>query len=292
MNQRTHYEVLGLTPNCTSEDIKKSYRKLALIWHPDKHDNKIEAQANFASINEAYNTLSDTNKREIYDLYGQQGLDMSSSTSSDGMSFFFQKGFNGTEKSPFDLLKDIFAENGDEPVYKEHDMFDFSNNFKSTFESFMNDNFVSATEDDSTNFLSSYKPTFMSETFSSQFMTLDQLYGNQENISKKSNPLNKKVPSKVQKNDKRSFLVNDEEEDLYEDLIFIQRRGTKLDRKLSFYSQAFDEREEEKGNKSRKSGKKEIYNLEGLYQEQGCKKLKTLHSFVKTTSILDDELIC
>jgi len=298
MNQGTHYEVLGLTPNCTPQDIKRSYRQLALIWHPDKHSNKIEAQTTFASINEAYNVLSDANKRRIYDTYGQQGLDMENSTSNNRTNFFCQKGFNGTDKSAFDILRDIFEDNDDESAYKTNDIFDFSNTFKSTFESFMNDSFVSAEEDNS-NFLNNYKPTFMSETFSSQFISLDQLYGNQKNSKKSTdaNPLTKRNSPQGQKNNKRVFLINEEEEDQVNDTIFSDSmRGTRVDRKLSFYSQAFGESDNSKAkvNKSKKSGKRDSCNLEGLYQEKGYKKMKTLHIFIQKDEPIfkDDELIC
>jgi len=283
MNQRPHYEVLGLTQNCTPQEIKRNYHKLALIWHPDKHNNKPEAGSTFASINEAYNTLSDANKRRIYDTYGQQGLDMENSTNNKSANFFCQKGFNGTDKSAFDILRDIFEDKDDECTYGAFDMPDLSNTFKSTFESFINDHFVSA-EDDSTNFLSSYKPTFLSETFSSQFVSLDQLYEKQNTSKKasKKNPLTKKNSSNAQKSNRRVFLVNEEEDEIEETIFSFEIRGTKLDRKLSFYSQAFGESDscEEKVKMSKKNAKRESYSFEGLYQEKGCKKLKTLYSFI------------
>jgi len=298
MNQRTHYEVLGLTPNCTPQEIKRSYHQLALIYHPDKHINKTEAEATFAGINDAYNTLSDVNKRRIYDTYGQKGLDMENSTNNNRANFFFEKGFNGTDKSAFDILRDIFEDKDDDCTNGAFDMPDLSNTFKSTFESFMNDHSVSA-EEDSTNFLSNYKPTFLSETFSSQYTPLDQLYGKQNNSKKavKKNPLTKKNSSNVQKSSKRVFLINEEEDEIEETIFSFEIRGTKLDRKLSFYSQAFDESDscEGKVNKSsKKIGKREIYNLKGLYQEKGCKKLKTFPSFIQQGGLIfkDDELIC
>jgi len=70
-----YYEILGISRDATEADIKKAYRKLALKWHPDKNpDNKEEAEEKFKSIAEAYEVLSDKNKRDIYDRHGKEGL--------------------------------------------------------------------------------------------------------------------------------------------------------------------------------------------------------------------------
>src|SRR5579859_7769493 len=63
-----YYETLGLTKSASADDIKKAYRKLALEWHPDKHTgDKTEAEKKFKEINEAYQVLSNPQKREMYD---------------------------------------------------------------------------------------------------------------------------------------------------------------------------------------------------------------------------------
>ncbi|XP_031148719.1 dnaJ homolog subfamily B member 6b isoform X6 [Sander lucioperca] len=70
-----YYQTLGVQKNATQEDIKKAYRKLALKWHPDKNpDNKEEAEKRFKELSEAYEVLSDENKRSTYDRYGKDGL--------------------------------------------------------------------------------------------------------------------------------------------------------------------------------------------------------------------------
>nr|AYN74404.1 heat shock protein [Acipenser oxyrinchus oxyrinchus] len=70
-----YYQTLGVQRNATQEDIKKSYRKLALKWHPDKNpDNKDDAERKFKELSEAYEVLSDANKRDVYDRYGKEGL--------------------------------------------------------------------------------------------------------------------------------------------------------------------------------------------------------------------------
>lgn len=70
-----YYEILSISQSASNEEIKKAYRKLALKWHPDKNlDRKEVAEINFKLISEAYEVLSDTNKRQIYDQYGKDGL--------------------------------------------------------------------------------------------------------------------------------------------------------------------------------------------------------------------------
>ena len=68
---KDYYAILGVEKNATSEEINKSYRKLAIQWHPDKNlDNAQEASEKFKEINEAYDVLSDAEKRAKYDRFG------------------------------------------------------------------------------------------------------------------------------------------------------------------------------------------------------------------------------
>ncbi|KVI06374.1 dnaJ homolog subfamily B member 1-like [Cynara cardunculus var. scolymus] len=71
-----YYNILKVNRNASDEDLKKAYRRLAMIWHPDKNvsSNKSEAEAKFKQISEAYDVLSDPQKRQIYDLYGEEAL--------------------------------------------------------------------------------------------------------------------------------------------------------------------------------------------------------------------------
>ncbi|XP_052180527.1 uncharacterized protein LOC127793823 isoform X2 [Diospyros lotus] len=70
-----YYNILKVNRNATEEDLKRGYRRLAMIWHPDKNpSNKREAEAKFKQISEAYDVLSDPQKRQIYDLYGEEAL--------------------------------------------------------------------------------------------------------------------------------------------------------------------------------------------------------------------------
>ena len=74
MESLDYYEVLEVTRTSDKESIKKSYRKLALKYHPDRNPDDKDAEERFKLINEAYEVLSDENKRAIYDRYGKEGL--------------------------------------------------------------------------------------------------------------------------------------------------------------------------------------------------------------------------
>lgn len=73
LNSEDYYEVLGCDRSANDAQLKKAYRKLAVKWHPDKNPGNDVATKNFQKISEAYATLSDANKRKMYDMYGKEG---------------------------------------------------------------------------------------------------------------------------------------------------------------------------------------------------------------------------
>jgi molecular chaperone DnaJ len=74
MAQRDYYEVLGVERNAAPDDIKKAYRKLALKYHPDKNPGDATCEGKFKAVAEAFDVLSDPDKRRLYDQYGHEGM--------------------------------------------------------------------------------------------------------------------------------------------------------------------------------------------------------------------------
>ncbi len=106
--KRDYYEVLGVSKNATDEELKKAYRRLAKKYHPDANpDNKEEAEKNFKEVNEAYEVLSDAQKRRMYDQFGHDGpAGFGGGNPGGGYYSYSTSGFSGFED--FDL-GDIFS---------------------------------------------------------------------------------------------------------------------------------------------------------------------------------------
>ena len=75
MTKRDYYEVLGVGKDAAEADIKKAYRRLAMKLHPDRNSGDTKTEAEFKDVKEAYEVLSDPQKRATYDQFGHAGLE-------------------------------------------------------------------------------------------------------------------------------------------------------------------------------------------------------------------------
>ncbi|KAF9441067.1 DnaJ-domain-containing protein [Macrolepiota fuliginosa MF-IS2] len=90
-----YYKLLGVDKNASEDDIKKAYKKMALKWHPDRNKNSEEATKKFKEISEAFEVLSDKQKRTVYDQFGEEGLKGGGGTASGpSPAGGFPSGFN------------------------------------------------------------------------------------------------------------------------------------------------------------------------------------------------------
>jgi len=101
MTKKDYYEILGVGRTASDEELKKNYRKIAMQCHPDKNPGDKEAEERFKEAAEAYEVLSDKQKREIYNQYGHAGL---SNTGFQGFS-----GFDDVFSNFGDIFEDVFG---------------------------------------------------------------------------------------------------------------------------------------------------------------------------------------
>ena len=110
---KDYYKILGIQKGASDEELKKAYRKMALKYHPDKNKSA-GAEEKFKEIAEAYDVLSDPNKREIYDKYGEEGLKRGGGSQNDGGTSYtfhgdphetFRMFFQG--ENPFEMFGNL-----------------------------------------------------------------------------------------------------------------------------------------------------------------------------------------
>ncbi|MDD3517949.1 MAG: molecular chaperone DnaJ [Chromatiales bacterium] len=101
MSKRDYYEVLGVAKNAAEADLKKAFRRLAMKYHPDRNPGDKDAEGRFKEAKEAYEILSDPQRRAAYDQFGHAGVDPSAGAG----------GFRGGQGASFsDIFEDIFGD--------------------------------------------------------------------------------------------------------------------------------------------------------------------------------------
>src|ERR1700755_3042542 len=98
--KRDYYEVLGVSRSATIEEIKRSYRKLAVKFHPDKNPDDPHAEEKFKELGEAYDVLMDSDKRAAYDRFGPAAFAQGGA------------GVGGGFHGPFEIFREVFGGGG------------------------------------------------------------------------------------------------------------------------------------------------------------------------------------
>ncbi len=123
VTKRDFYQILDVPKNASDEDIKKSYRKMAMKYHPDRNQGDATAEGKFKEVKEAYEMLSDPDKRAAYDQYGHAGVDPNRG----GMGGGGGQGFGGFSEAFGDIFGDVFGQQrggrgGGQQVYRGNDL--------------------------------------------------------------------------------------------------------------------------------------------------------------------------
>lgn len=108
--KRDYYEILGVERSATPEEMKKAYRKLAVKYHPDKNPGNKEAEEKFKELGEAYEILSDPEKKAAYDRFGHQ-------TFQQGGMGRGPAGTGGGFHDPFDVFREVFGSGGGGSIF-------------------------------------------------------------------------------------------------------------------------------------------------------------------------------
>ena len=102
--KRDYYEVLSVQRNANGDELKKSYRRLAVQYHPDKNPGDAKAEEKFKELGEAYDILNDAEKRAAYDRYGHAAFAQGTAGAGRGQA--------GGGIDPFDLFREVFGAGG------------------------------------------------------------------------------------------------------------------------------------------------------------------------------------
>ena len=105
MAKRDYYEILDVTRTATEAEMKASYRKLAMKWHPDRNPGDKDCEAHFKEINEAYDVLKDEQKRAAYDRFGHAAFEQGGPGGAHGFGADFASSFS-------DIFEDLFGMGG------------------------------------------------------------------------------------------------------------------------------------------------------------------------------------
>ncbi len=109
MTKRDYYEVLGLSKGASSDEIKKAYRKLAVKHHPDKNPDDKASEEKFKEIGEAYEALSDPEKKSAYDQFGHAAFNSRARAGRGGSGFH----------DPFDIFREAFSGGGGGGIFED-----------------------------------------------------------------------------------------------------------------------------------------------------------------------------
>ena len=106
MSKRDYYEILGVSKTATDGEMKVAFRKLAMTYHPDRNPGNAEAELKFKEINEAYQTLTDGQKRAAYDRFGHAAFQQGERVAPDSETS------SATSCRTFSIISSVMVEGG------------------------------------------------------------------------------------------------------------------------------------------------------------------------------------